>query len=138
VVCQPPDEGEKLVDTFLGGTLEERTARWVEFGIPSDIASSWAAAQGPEMGRAILLLYRSARQPGMAEAGRALANAAARPGLSVLATEDTYVGSEAMRRRAAERAGAPTEVLDGLGHWWMMQDPARGAAALARFWETLD
>jgi pimeloyl-ACP methyl ester carboxylesterase len=137
-VWQTPDEGEKLVDTFLGGTLEERTARWVEFGIPSDIASSWAAAQGPEMGRAILLLYRSARQPGMAEAGRALANAAARPGLSVLATEDTYVGSEAMRRRAAERAGAPTEVLDGLGHWWMMQDPARGAAALARFWETLD
>ena len=57
---------------------------------------------------------------------------------SVLATEDTYVGSEAMRRRAAERAGAQREVLDGLGHWWMMQDPARGAAALARFWETLD
>jgi pimeloyl-ACP methyl ester carboxylesterase len=64
-------------------------------------------------------------------------NAAARPGLSILATEDTYVGSVAIRRRAAERAGAHTEVLDGLGHWWMMEDPARGAAALTRFWETL-
>jgi hypothetical protein len=28
-------------------------------------------------------------------------------------------------------------VLDGLGHWWMMDDPACGAAALTRFWETL-
>ena len=52
-----------------------------------DDATSIAAAQGPEMGRAILQLYRSARQPAMAEAGRALEVAAARPGLSILATE---------------------------------------------------
>jgi pimeloyl-ACP methyl ester carboxylesterase len=106
-------------------------------GIPSNIAEQIAAGQGPEMGRAILLLYRSARQPAIAEAGRALENAAARPGLSLLATEDHYVGSDDFRRRAAERAGARTEVLDGLGHWWMVQDPVRGAAALTRFWETL-
>lgn len=136
-VWQTPDEGEQMLDAFLGGTLEDKAARWVEFGIPSDIAASLAAAQGPEMGRAILRLYRSARQPRMAEAGRALGNAGTKPGLSILATEDTYVGSAEMRRRAAERAGAHTEVLDGLGHWWMMQDPARGAAALARFWDRL-
>jgi hypothetical protein len=73
----------------------------------------------------------------MAEAGRDLENATARPGLSLVATEDPYVGSDELRRRAADRAGAGTEVLDGLGHWWMVQDPARGAAALTRFWETL-
>ena len=61
----------------------------------------------------------------MAEAGRALENAAARPGLSLLATEDPYIGSDEIRRRAAARAGAHTEVLSGLGHWWMVQDPAR-------------
>jgi pimeloyl-ACP methyl ester carboxylesterase len=110
----------------------------VDLGIPADIATSIAAAQGPEMGRAILLLYRSARQPAMAEAGRALEKAAARPGLSLLATEDTYMGSDELRRRSAARAGARTEVLDGLGHWWMVQDPTRGAAALTRFWETVD
>ena len=38
---------------------------------------------------------------------------------------------------AAERAGARTTVLDGLGHWWMVQDPQRGAAALTEFWESL-
>lgn len=136
-VWQTAGDGEQLVDTMLGGTVEDRAARMASLGIPSDIATSIAAAQGPEMGRAILLLYRSAHQPAMAEAGRALENAADRPGLSILATEDTYVGSDAIRRRAAERAGAHTEVLDGLGHWWMMEDPARGAAALTRFWETL-
>jgi pimeloyl-ACP methyl ester carboxylesterase len=136
-VWQTAGDGEQLVDTILGGTVEDRAARWAGLGIPSDIVTSMAAAQGPEMGRAILLLYRSAAQPAIAEAGRALENAAARPGLSILATEDTYVGSDAIRRRAAERAGAHTEVLDGLGHWWMMEDPARGAAALTRFWETL-
>jgi pimeloyl-ACP methyl ester carboxylesterase len=137
-VWQTAGEGEQLVDTLLGGTVQERAERMATFGIPLDIATLMAPHQGPEMGRAILLLYRSARQPAMAEAGRALANAAARPGLSLLATEDTYVGSDEIRRRAADRAGARTEVLDGLGHWWMVQDPARGAGALNRFWETLD
>jgi pimeloyl-ACP methyl ester carboxylesterase len=136
-VWQTPGEGEQLVDTMMAGTVEDRAARMVGLGIPSGIATSIAAEQGPEMGRAILLLYRSARQPAVAEAGRALENAAARPGLSILATEDHYVGSDAIRRRAADRAGAHTEVLDGLGHWWMLQDPARGAAALTQFWETL-
>jgi pimeloyl-ACP methyl ester carboxylesterase len=136
-VWQTPGEGEQLVDTMLGGTVEDRAERMAALGIPMDIATPIAAAQGPEMGRAILLLYRSARQPAMAEAGRALQNAAARPGLSLLATQDPYIGSDDLRRRAADRAGARTEVLEGLGHWWMVQDPARGAAALTGFWEKL-
>jgi len=125
------------VDTLLGGTIEDRAERMASMGIPQDIATSIAAAQGPEMGQAILSLYRSARQPALAEAGRALENAAARPGLSLLATDDPYVGSDELRRRAADRAGARTEVLDQLGHWWMLQDPARGAAALTRFWDAI-
>jgi pimeloyl-ACP methyl ester carboxylesterase len=136
-VWQTPGEGEQLVDTMLGGTVQDRTEQMAALGIPIDIATSIAEEQGPEMGRAILLLYRSARQPAMAEAGRALPNAAARPGLSLLATEDPYVGSVEIRRRAADRAAARTEVLDGLGHWWMVQDPARGATALTRFWEAV-
>ena len=136
-IWQTPGEGEQLVDSMLGGTIEDRAEQMTALGIPQHIATSIAAAQGPEMGRAILSLYRSARQPAMAEAGRALENAAARPGLSLLATDDPYVGSDELRRRAADRAGARTEVLDQLGHWWMVQDPARGAAALTRFWEAI-
>jgi len=136
-VWQTAGEGEDLVNTMLGGAVEDRAAQMAALGIPMDIATSIARAQGPEMGRAILALYRSARQPAIAEAGRALGNAAARPGLSLLATDDPYVGSDELRRRAADRAGAATEVLQGLGHWWMLQDPPRGAAALAGFWEKL-
>jgi pimeloyl-ACP methyl ester carboxylesterase len=136
-VWQTPGEGEQLVDTLISGTVQDRAERLAGFGIPLEIATPLAAAQGPDMRRSILLLYRSARQPAMAEAGRKLEHARARPGLSLLATEDPYIGSDERRRRAADRAGAHTEVLDGLGHWWMVQDPARGAAALTCFWEAL-
>jgi pimeloyl-ACP methyl ester carboxylesterase len=136
-VWQTPDDGEEHVATLLGGTIQERAALWASVGIPEEIAMSMAAAQGPEMSRAILLLYRSAAQPAMAEAGRALGNARARPGLSLLATADPYIGAEETRRRAADEAGAHTSVLDGLGHWWMVEDPARGATALTHFWDSL-
>jgi pimeloyl-ACP methyl ester carboxylesterase len=138
-VWQTPGDGEALVDAMMGGTLQERAEPMVEHGgLTPEVAAKMAAAQGPEMGRAILLLYRSAAQPAIAKAGGQLEKAAARPGLSLLATEDHYVGSDEIRRRAAERAGAHTEVLEGLGHWWMVQDPARGAAALTHFWDSLD
>lgn len=137
-VFQTPGEGEQLVEMMLSGTPEDRAAQYATVGLPVDIGKRVAAAQGPEMGRAILELYRSARQPALAQAGHSLENAAARPGLSLLATDDPFVGSAEIRRRAAERAGARTEVLDGLGHWWMVQNPARGAAALTAFWDRLD
>lgn len=136
-VWQTPEAGEQMIEAFLGGTPEERAALYAEAGMSTDVATKIAEGQGPDMGRAILLLYRSAAQPAMADAGRDLEKAAARPGLSILATEDTYVGSEEIRRRAAERAGARTVVLDGLGHWWMVEDPARGAAVLSEFWDGL-
>jgi pimeloyl-ACP methyl ester carboxylesterase len=135
---QTPEVGEQLVGMMRDGSVEDRAQQLVTFGLPADVATSFAEAQGQEMGQAILALYRSAGQPALAEAGRELENAAARPGLSLLATDDPYVGSDAIRRRAADRAGARTEVLDGLGHWWMVEDPARSAAALTQFWESLD
>ena len=89
------------------------------------------------MAGCILGLYRSAAQPRMTELGRDLSAAGERPGLVLYATEDHFVGTEAMHRRAAQRADARVEVLQGLGHWWMTQDPGRGAAALTRFWDSL-
>lgn len=137
-VWQTPGEGEALVEAMMGGQLEDRVAQMTALGISAAVATELALAQGPEMGRAVLALYRSAAQPAVAEAGRLLANATARPGLSLLATEDTYVGTDEQRRAAAEQAGARTEVLEGLGHWWMLQDPVRGAKALTDFWDSLD
>src|SRR5215208_944676 len=134
---QTPEAGEQLVQMMQNRSVQERAQQLATFGIPPEVATSFAAAQGPEMGQAILALYRSARQPALADAGRELENAAVRPGLSLLASEDPFVGTDEMRRRAADRAGAQTEVLDGLGHWWMVQDPALCAAALTRSWKSL-
>ncbi|MBJ7289349.1 alpha/beta fold hydrolase [Williamsia sp.] len=136
-VWQTPGEGERLVDAMMGGTVADRTENMIALGMTPPVAADVAAGQGPEMGRALLLLYRSARHPALAEAGRHLERAAARPGLCLLATEDHYVGTDEIRRRAADRAGARTEVLDGLGHWWMVEEPERGAAALTAFWDSL-
>lgn len=69
----------------------------------------------------------------MAELGRNLPAAAARPGLAIIGTDDRFVGSQEMRRRSATRAGARAATLDGVGHWWMVQDPVRSARALTSF-----
>ena len=137
-VWQTPGAGEELIANMMSGGVAGRTEMLVSLGFPADIAAAVAEHQNDDMATAILALYRSAAQPAMAEEGRALESAAARPGLSLLATEDPYIGASANRRRAAERAGARTEVLEGLGHWWMLEDPKRGAAALTSFWETRD
>ncbi|SDO44120.1 alpha/beta fold hydrolase [Geodermatophilus sp. DSM 45219] len=134
---QQPGVGEESIAQLLGGSAADKAARLVSFGFPPATAEQVAAGQDDDMGRAVLALYRSAAQPVMAEAGRSLEAAAARPGLALLASEDAFVGTDAQRRRAAGRAGARVEVLDGLGHWWMVQDPQRSAAVLERFWAGL-
>lgn len=131
---QTPRDGERFVAELMGGTLADRVERLAERGITGPVAAELAAAQGPEMGRAILAFYRSAVQPVMAELGRDLPAAAARPGLAVVGTEDHFVGSEEMRRRSASRAGARVLLLPGVGHWWMVQVPGRAAQALGEFW----
>ena len=102
------------------------------------VADRVAEGMDATMGDCILRLYRSAAQPAMAELGAGLETAAARPGLALLPTEDHMVGTDEQRRRAAGRAGARVEVLDGLGHWWMLEDPARGAEVLTRFWDSVN
>lgn len=134
LIWQTEGAGEEAVARFTSGTPQERAARLVRAGIPDAVALRIAEDQVPEQANAILGFYRSAAQPAMADLGRDLGAASARPGLSILATEDTFVGSEQSRRRAAARAGAETVVLDGLGHWWMTADPSRSAAALRAFW----
>jgi len=85
------------------------------------------------LGRAILALYRSAAQPAMRDLGGGLPRAAAKPGLALIATEDSYCGGETLARRSAERAGAKVAVLEGAGHWWMCQQPKQGAEAINAF-----
>jgi len=136
-IWQTPGDGERSIEATFAGDADQRAARMVEWGIPEPTAGEVALGQGAEMGNAILALYRSAVQPTLSERGRNLPAAAARPGLVPIPTRDFLVGSVASRHRAAERAGARAVELDGLGHWWMLQDPARAAHMLSEFWNSL-
>lgn len=132
---QTPGKGEEMVATMVAdpsSRLDDMQAR----GLDRTVGERMAQGYDETMARCILGLYRDAAQPAMARLGVGLPAAAARPGLAVVATEDRNVGTEEMRRRAAVRAGARVAVLDGLGHWWMVQDPKRAAAMLDDFWST--
>ena len=132
-IWQTPGAGEEAVARFFGSTAEE-TEALVRRGFPRPIAERVAAGHDEATGRAVLALYRSAAQPAMAELGRDLAAAARRPGLAVVAEEDVVVGREELRLEAAATAGARVARLSGVGHWWMLQDPKRGAEVLTDFW----
>lgn len=137
-VWQTPGEGEALVGAMNSMPVEDRAAQFVDAGMTPDAAQACAAAAGPEMGRCILALYRSAAQPAMTDWGRELERAQRRPALVVIPTDDPYTGGEALARRCAARFGAEVAVLEGLGHWWMLQDPARTAGALRAFLDARD
>jgi hypothetical protein len=54
----------------------------------------------------------------------------------VVPAEDPFLAEE-RAKNAATRAGASVSELPGVGHWWMLQDPAAGAAMLEKFWASL-
>ncbi len=130
---QTPEAGEKAVLQMLRTPSETLAQRYEGFGMTPAIAQKVAAGANRDMGRAILALYRSAAQPAMHDIGRGLPRANAKPGLSLIATEDSYGGGETLARRSAERAGAKVAVLNGAGHWWMCQQPRQGADAINAF-----
>lgn len=135
---QTPDMGEEVVAAMFAGPEADRAAQYQALGMTPDAALACARAGGPEMGRCILALYRSAPQQVLEQWGRDLAAAERRPGLVVIATDDQFTGGPDLARRGAAAAGARPVVLEGLGHWWMLQDPAAGAAALAGFLTDVD
>ncbi len=135
---QTEGAGEEAVAGMVAAPVDDVVALYSSIGMTPDIARAVAEATNDDMARCILTLYRSAAQPAAGEAGAELDRAAATPGLCILASEDPYVGGEALGRQGAEAAGAQVAVLEGLGHWWMIQDPAAGAAALQAFWSSID
>jgi pimeloyl-ACP methyl ester carboxylesterase len=136
-VWQTPGVAEESVAGLASLPVGDRASMFESLGMTPDIAHDVAEANDDTMGRCILSLYRSATQPAMARLGEALGSAAARPGLVIIPTEDEYTGGEERARWSARQAKAKVAVLPGLGHWWMIQDPAAGAAALQRFWSSV-
>lgn len=137
-VWQTPGAGEAAIEGMVATPTGQRAQQFEGLGMSKDVAARTAAASDATMGRCILTLYRSAAQPKMAEWGADLSNLRTRPGLVIIATEDHFTGGETLARRTAERTGAQVAVLDGLGHWWMCQNPKRGAEAIRSFVDSLE
>ncbi len=132
---QTPDVGEQAIAAMFGMPPEKRAAIWASLGIRDDIAKAIATEQDDAMGRCILTLYRSAKQPAMAGLGKRLRSTAKRPGLVIIASEDIYTGTPEMCASIAADLGAHTVTLEGLGHWWMFDGCKVAADALAAHWE---
>jgi len=134
-IWQTPGDGEQFFEQQLASSPEEQGSVLEMFGVPHDRAVAMASWGDPVMAESILALYRSAVDVGK-EWGPDFKDIP-KPGLVLVPTEDPFL-SAVGATTGAQRAGAVIERLEGIGHWWMLQDPARGARALESFWSTLD
>jgi pimeloyl-ACP methyl ester carboxylesterase len=134
-IWQTSGAGEEFFDQQLAVDADERGAVFEMFGVPSDQAVRMGRWLDRTMAESILALYRSAVSVA-AEWGPDFHDIAA-PGCTIISSEDPFLSPEGTRN-AARRAGAKITELNGIGHWWMLQDPARGAQALEAFWQSID
>jgi pimeloyl-ACP methyl ester carboxylesterase len=91
-----------------------------------DASRSWATK------RAVLKLYRAtpaAKLAGPAAALRPLD----RPALVIWGTKDAYLPREQAERQRQAFPSAQIEMLDGYGHWVMLEDPGRVASLVIPF-----
>ena len=132
-VWQTPGAGEELVAAMTDPPEEQRRDLLMAIGVPLAAATLLAAVADHRMGRAMLSLYRSAKQPAMIEWGGEPQRARATRGLFLHATEDPYVGAALGTKELAHTMGAEVAELLGLGHWWMLDDPQAAAEVLEKW-----
>ncbi|MGH3912024.1 MAG: alpha/beta fold hydrolase [Pseudonocardiaceae bacterium] len=133
-IWQEPGAGEEFFERQLAQSVEERAAAFEQFGVSHDQVLALAGGLDRTMADCILTLYRSAVDVGREWAPQ-FREIPAR-GLVVVPSEDPFLAADGARAAAA-RAGAEVAELVGLGHWWMLQDPAQGADLLGEFWASL-
>ncbi len=137
-IWQTPGAGEQYFEQNAATPMADRVALFEAIGIPratgEQLLAQTDGEAGELMARCILSLYRSAAQPAMVEWGEHLGTTGLKPGLAIIAPNDPFVRGEDYGREVAVRLGATIRELPGQGHWWMLGDPAAGAAALTEFW----
>ena len=133
-IWQTPGDGEAFWDQQLAASPAEREAIFVASGVPPEDATAIASRVDREMADCILALYRSATKVND-DWGPAF-EAIPKPGLVVVPSGDPFLSADGAAR-AATRAGARIQRLDGRGHWWMLEDPAIAAELLESFWKSV-
>ena len=91
-----------------------------------DASRSWATK------RAVLKLYRATPAATLAAPAAAL-RPLDRPALVIWGTQDAYLPREQAERQRQAFPSAQVELLDGHGHWVMIEDPERVASLVIPF-----
>ena len=91
-----------------------------------DASRSWATK------RAVLKLYRATPAATLAAPAAAL-RPLDRPALVIWGTQDAYLPREQAERQRQAFPSAQVELLDGHGHWVMLEDPERVASLVIPF-----
>lgn len=130
-IWQTPGEGEAFFEQQLAAPAEERAGVFEIFGVAPDDALAMASWLDERMASSILALYRSAVPNPHADWGTD--TPAHAPGLVLIPTADPF-GDAALATEVATTLGARTAELEGLGHWWPLEDPAGAAETLRSFW----
>jgi pimeloyl-ACP methyl ester carboxylesterase len=128
-VWQTPGAGEAFMQANASRPVAERAARLVAAGMTPEYASH-VAHPDPVRDDCILRLYRSA--PNVSAEWKTDV-APAVPGLFIGGATDPY-GSHTASRAFAQSLGMQTHTFEGVGHWWMLHEPARAAEVLRAFW----
>ena len=131
-IWQTPGAGEEFFDQQLAQTVEERAGVFELFGVPHDRAVAMAGRGRPHDGR----LHPGPLPVGGRRGQGMVPRLPRRPGAGTgpgavrgrRSSQTTEPGS------APGKRGRQSAELDGLGHWWMLQDPEKGAAVLEEFW----
>jgi pimeloyl-ACP methyl ester carboxylesterase len=98
---QTPGRGEEAIAALSSVPTDQRIEGLMKSGMTATAAKSCVLAAGPDMGRCILGLYRSAVQPALTHWGAEVATPSLRPVLVINATEDLYVGGPALAHAVA-------------------------------------
>ncbi|WP_446045570.1 alpha/beta fold hydrolase [Streptomyces olivaceus] len=130
-----PGAGEqwaKVSAAAAPGSPESPAVQLTASGVPAEDAAAMGEKLDATMADSILDLYRSAT-PNPHASWEVGLFAPSAPGLVLQALLDPYDDLAASDEMAAHLE-ARTQRLEGVGHWWMLEDPDGTAAALERFW----
>jgi pimeloyl-ACP methyl ester carboxylesterase len=130
---QTPGEGEAFYETYDSLPPDNQAAMLTASGVPEAFAPEMSRPD-KTMEQCILDLYRSATDV-YGDWGTSVQHVPM-PGLVLLPPNDIFAEIP-LARNVAKALGARTETLDGLGHWWMLEDPERAASHLGSFWSSL-
>lgn len=108
----------------------------VKAGMPADLAAEESKYWTRRMRQSILSLYRSAR--GLSFRGEWEEDLANLPehGLILWGETDPFVDLS-VARRFSKRWDYPLHVLEGLGHWGIVERPEEAAEHIREFWNSI-